>query len=86
MIEDLIGSFLESSEIGSSSLGHVVIDSSLYQCSFSAMSLFFFYQIVLLLFYQKQMFLSELIMIVKNNKKTLCVVTISIICSNLASL
>ena len=39
--------FFESSEIGSSSLGHAVIDSSLHQCSFSAMSLFF-YQIVLL--------------------------------------
>ena len=39
--------FFESSEIGSSSLGYAVIDSSLHQCSFSAMSLFF-YQIVLL--------------------------------------
>ena len=44
--------FFESSEIGSSSLGHAVIDSSLHQCSFSAMSLFF-YQIVLLLFLSK---------------------------------
>ena len=33
--------FFESSEIGSSSLGHGVIDSSLYQCCFSAMSIFF---------------------------------------------
>ena len=41
--------FFESSETGSSSLGHAVINSSLHQCSFSAMSLFF-YQIVLLLF------------------------------------
>ena len=44
--------FFESSEIGSSSLGYAVIDSSLHQCSFSAMSLFF-YQIVLLLFLSK---------------------------------
>ena len=44
--------FFESSKIGSSSLGHAVIDSSLHQCSFSAMSLFF-YQIVLLLFLSK---------------------------------
>ena len=41
--------FFESSEIGSSSLGYAVIDSSLHQCSFSSMSLFF-YQIVLLMF------------------------------------
>ena len=41
--------FFESSEIGPSSLGYPVIDSSLHQCSFSAVSLFF-YQIVLLLF------------------------------------
>ena len=34
--------FFESSEIGSSSLGHAVKDSSLHQCSFSAMSLSFF--------------------------------------------
>ena len=33
--------FFESSEIGSSSIGHAVIDSYLHQCSFSAMSLFF---------------------------------------------
>ena len=33
--------FFEFSEIGSSSLGSAVIDSSLDQCSFSAMSLFF---------------------------------------------
>ena len=33
--------FFESSEIGSSSLGYAVIDSSLHQCSFSAMLLFF---------------------------------------------
>ena len=44
--------FFETSEIGSSSLGHEIIDSSLHQGSFSAMSLFF-YQIVLLHFYQK---------------------------------
>ena len=41
--------FFESSEIGFSSLGHAVIDSSLQQLSFSAMSLLF-YQTVLLLF------------------------------------
>ena len=58
--------FFESSEIGSSSLGHAVIDSSLHQCSFSTMSLFF-YQIVILLFYQKQMFCFALIIILKNN-------------------
>ena len=34
--------FFESLEIGPSSLGYAVIDSSLHQCSFSAMSLFFF--------------------------------------------
>ena len=33
--------FFESSEIGSSSLGCAAIDSSLHQCSFSAMLLFF---------------------------------------------
>ena len=33
--------FFEPSEIGSSSLGHGVIDSALYQCCFSAMSIFF---------------------------------------------
>ena len=44
--------FFESSEIGSSSSRSAVIDSSLHQCSFSAMSLFF-YQIVLLLFLSK---------------------------------
>ena len=33
--------FFESSEIGSSSLESAAIDSSLHQCSFSAMSLFF---------------------------------------------
>ena len=33
--------FFESSEIGSSFLGYAVIDSSLHQCSFSAMLLFF---------------------------------------------
>ena len=33
--------FFESSEIGSSSLGYAVIDSSLHQSSFSAISLFF---------------------------------------------
>ena len=43
--------FFESSEIGSSSLGYAVIDSSLHQCSFSAMSLF--YHLVLLLFFIK---------------------------------
>ena len=58
--------FFESSEIGSSSLGHGVIDSSLYQCCFSAMSIFF-YQIELLLFYQKQMFCFAFIIILKNN-------------------
>ena len=41
--------FFESSEIGFSSLGHAVVDSSLQQLSFSAMSLLF-YQTVLLLF------------------------------------
>ena len=34
--------FLESSEKGSSSSGSAVIDSSLHQCSLSAMSLFFY--------------------------------------------
>ena len=58
--------FFESSEIGSSSLGYAVIDSSLHQCSFSAM-LLFFYQIVLLLFLSKQMFCFALIIILKNN-------------------
>ena len=56
--------FFESSEIGSSSLGHAVIDSSLHQCSFSAMSLFF-YQIVLLLFYQKHMFCFAFMIVLK---------------------
>ena len=37
--------FFESSDIGSSSSGSAVIDSSLHQCSFSAMSLFL-YQIM----------------------------------------
>ena len=37
--------FFESSEIGSSSSGYAVIDSSLHQCCFSTMSLFF-YQIL----------------------------------------
>ena len=46
---------VESSEIGSSSLGPAVIDSSLHQYSFSDMSLFF-YKIVLLLFYEIQIF------------------------------
>ena len=47
----------ESSEIGSSSLGSAVIDSSLHHCYdvFSAMSLFF-YQIVFYYFNQKEMF------------------------------
>ena len=58
--------FFESSEIGSSSIGHAVIDSYLHQCSFSAMSLFF-YQIVLLLFYQKQMLCFVFIIILKNS-------------------
>ena len=44
--------FFESSEIGSSSLGYAIIDSSLHQRFFSALSLFF-YQIVLLLFFIK---------------------------------
>ena len=43
--------FFAFSEIGSSDLGSAEIDSSLDQCSFSAMSLFS-YQIVLLLFYR----------------------------------
>ena len=47
--------YFESSEIGSSSLGSIVIDSSLHQCSFSAMSLFFD-QIVLLLFIKNRCF------------------------------
>ena len=59
--------FFESSEIGSSSLGHAVIDSSLHQCSFSAMSLFFYQIVLLLFFYQKQMFCFAFIIILKNN-------------------
>ena len=59
--------FFESSEIGSSSLGHAVIDSSLHQCSFSAMSLFFYQIVLLLFFYQKQMFSFAFIIILKNN-------------------
>ena len=58
--------FFKSSEIGSSSLGYTVIDSSLHQWSFSAMSLFF-YQIMLLLFYQKQMFCFAFMIVLKNN-------------------
>ena len=58
--------FFDSSELGSSSLGYAIIDSSLYQGTFSAMSLFF-YQIELLLFYQKLMFWFEFIIILKNN-------------------
>ena len=58
--------FFEFSEIGSSSLGHAVIGSSLRQCSYSAMSLFF-YQIVLLLFLSKADVLLSFIMILKNN-------------------
>ena len=59
--------FFESSEIGSSSLGHAVIDSSLHQCSFSAMSLFFLSNRVATSFYQKQMFYFALIIILKNS-------------------
>ena len=44
--------FFESSEIGSSSLGYAVTDSSLHQCSLSAMSLFY-HLVLLLFFYQK---------------------------------
>ena len=49
--------FFESSEIGSSSLGYAVIDSSLHQCSFSAMSLFY-HLVLLLFFYQKHVLFS----------------------------
>ena len=45
--------FFESSEIRSPSLGFAVIDFSLHQCSFSAVSLFF-YQFVLPLFFIKK--------------------------------
>ena len=45
--------FFESLELGSSTSGSAVTDSSLYKCSFSAMSLIFFYQIALLLFLLK---------------------------------
>ena len=57
--------FFESSEIGSSSLGYAVIDSSLHQCSFSAMSLFFI-KCVTTSFNQKQMFCVSFIKILKN--------------------
>ena len=45
--------FFKYSEIGSPSLGSVVIISSLHQCSLSTMSLFF-YQIVLCIHYSTQ--------------------------------
>ena len=57
----------ESPEIRSFSSGSTVIDSSLYQCSFSAMSLFFLSNRVATSFYQKQMFYFALIIILKNS-------------------
>ena len=57
----------ESPEIRSFSSGSTVIDSSLHQCSFSAMSLFFLSNRVATSFYQKQMFYFALIIILKNS-------------------
>ena len=54
--------FFESSEVGSSSLGYAVIDSSLHQCSFSAL----FIKSRYYTFYQKQIFCYPFIMILKN--------------------
>ena len=56
--------FFESSEVGFSSLGYAVIDSSLHQCSFSAL----FIKSRYYTFYQKQIFCYPFIMILKNNQ------------------
>ena len=58
--------FFESSEIGSSSLGYAVIDSSLHQCS-SPPCRDFFIKSCNYFFYQKQMFCFAFITIIKNN-------------------
>ena len=61
--------FFESSEIGSSSSRSAVIDSSLHQCSFSAMSLFFSSNRVTTFFFVKNrcFVLHSLYIILKNN-------------------
>ena len=59
--------FFESSAIGSSSSGYAVIDSSLHQCSFSAMLLFFIKSCYYCTFFnQKQMLCFAFIIILKN--------------------